>query len=162
MSTAPNSPAVIAAIVSYMTALTYPDTTPVYTLAQEEEIKDVTDLVATGGACLEVYGASDDSQRHAFGGLIWDEQSWLLMSLVSKATAALAAQIYKVRDALVQPFQVHATLGGGIPQLFHAQIKPGTGAYLDVYRNNQWLRGHRIQIMTRQQWNVPTPPGVIS
>jgi hypothetical protein len=132
MSTAPNTPAVIAAIVGYLTALTYPDTTSVYTLAQEEEIKDVTDLVATGGACVEVYGTSDDSQRHNFGGRVWDEQSWLLMSLVSKATPDLAKQIYKVRDALVQPFQVHATLGGGITQLFHAQIKPGTGAYIDV------------------------------
>jgi hypothetical protein len=132
-----------------------------FALVQVEEIKDVTNLVSGGGACLEIYGTADDSQHFTFGGKIRDEQSFLLMALVSKDTVAYAQQIYVIRDALVIPFQTHATLGNA-GTVFHAQIKPGTGAYIDVRRNQQWLRGYRVHIMTRQEWNVPTPPGVIA
>jgi len=143
-----------------MTAITW-GTNQSFAQVQIEEIKDVTNLVANSGACLEIYGASDDSQHAYFGGRIRDEQSFILMALVSKDTPTYAQQIYVIRDALVAPFQTHATLGNA-GSVFHAQIKPRTGMYLDVRRNEQWLRGFRIQLLTMQEWQVPMPPGVIS
>jgi|SRR5579859_222726 len=160
MSNSPNTIAIMTAIQGYMTSLTW-GINQSFAQVQIEEIKDVTESVAQGSACLEIYGASDDSQHFTFGGKVRDEQSFILMALVSKDTPAYAQQIYTIRDALIVPFQTHATLGNA-GTVYHAQIKPGTGAYLDVLRNNQWLRGYRVHIMTRQEWFVPTPPGVIS
>jgi hypothetical protein len=161
IATAPDSLAIANAIAGYLAVLTYPNTTPVYKLAQVEAIKDVTDLVANGGACVEVYGNEDDSQHHNFGGMVWDEQSWFVLSMCSLDSPELAQQIYAVRDALVQPFQQHATLGNA-GNVFHAQIKPGSGKFMRIFRNGQELRAHVIELLTRQQWHVPTPPGVIS
>lgn len=162
MPSQPNTLAVANAIVSYATALTYSGGASVYNAVGLSEIKDVTDVVAGGGACLEVYANTDDSQRHAFGGKIWDEQSWFLLSLVNMDNAASAeALIYNVRDALVQPFQQHATLGNA-GSVFHAQIKPNSGRFLRAQRNGQWLRGHLLEILTKSEWFVPTPPGIIS
>jgi len=109
---------------------------------------------------LEVYANKDDSQRHAFGGKIWDEQTWFLLSLVGLDNAQAAETlIYAVRDALVQPFQTHATLGNA-GSVFHAQLKPGTGRFLKVLRNGQWLRAHLVEVMSRSEWFVITPPGI--
>lgn len=161
-ATAPATHAIGNAIVSYLTNLTYSDgITTVYQLAQLEEIKDVTDQVANG-ACGEVYGNLDGSERRGFGGRMWDSQTWYILSMVSLDTAASAATIYDVRDALVQPFQQHALLGTQVPNLFHAQLKENSGRFLKVLRNGQWLRGHLIELETRQEWQVPIPPGVIS
>ncbi len=160
MSNSPNTPAIMTAIQVFMQAITWGNNQR-FTLVQVEEIKDVTNLVATGGACLEIYGTSDDSQHFTFGGKIRDDQSFLLMALVSKDTVAYAQQIYAIRDSLVVPFQTHATLNNA-GTVFHSQVKPGSGAYIDVRRNQQWLRGYRVQISTKQEWNVITPPGVIS
>ena len=161
--TAPNTKAIGEAIVSSLTSLKYSDgVTPVYQLAQLEEIKDVTDLVADDGACVEVYGNQDDSQRRGFGGRIWDPQTWYILSMVSLDTPAKAAKIYDVRDALVQPFQQHATLGAQVLNLFHAQLKEGSGRFFKIFRNGQWLRSHITELETRQEWTVPIPPGVIS
>lgn len=159
--TQPNTKAIGNAIVTYLTGLTYSDgITKVYQLAQLEEIKDVTDQVANG-ACAEVYGNMDKSERRGFGGRIWDYQSWYILSMVSLDTPALAATIYDVRDALVQPLQAHAQLGSQVLNLFHSQIKDN-GRFLKVMRNGQWLRAHLIELETRQEWTVPIPPGVIS
>ena len=155
---APNTKAIGNQIVSFLTALQYPDTTPVYQLAQLEAIKDITDQVANG-ACVEVYGLLDDSDRRGFGGRIWDTQSWYILSMVSMDTAASAAKIYDVRDALVQPFQAHATLGTAVFNLFQSELKPN-GRFLRVFRNGQWLRCHLAELETRQEWVVPIPPGV--
>lgn len=155
----PNTPAILSAIQSYMQNLTWGATNQSFALVQVEEIKDITNLVANGSACLEIYGASDDSQHAYFGGRIRDEQSFILMALVSKDTPVYAQQIYTIRDAMVAPFQAHATLGNA-GSVFHAQIKPKTGMYLDVRRNEQWMRGFRIQLLTYQEWQVT--PGVIS
>lgn len=161
MTTAPDSLAIANAIAAYLATLTYPDTTPVYKLAQVEAIKDVIDQVANGGVCVEVYGNEDDSQRHAYGGKIHDTQSWFILSMCSLDTPELAQQIYAVRDVLVQPFQQHATLGGAL-NVFHAQIKPGSGKFMRIFRNGQELRAHVIELLTIQEWFVPTPPGVIA
>lgn len=158
--TSPDTKAIGNAIVSYLTTLAYPNTTLVYTLCQLEEIKDVTDQVANG-ACVEVYGNLDRSERRGFGGRIWDYQSWYILSMVSLDTPAQAATIYDVRDALVQPFQTHATLGAQVLNLFHAQIKDN-GRFLKVMRNGQWLRAHLIELETKQEWTVAIPPGVVS
>jgi hypothetical protein len=162
ISTAPNTPAIGDAIVAYLAALTYPDTTSVYKLAQLEAIKDVTDLVAGGGACVEVYGDSDSSTHHAFNGRIRDEQSWFILSMCSMDTPLLARQVYAVRDALVQPFQEHATLGNAGGTVFHSELKPNSGKFLRIMRNGQELRAHLIELFTKQEWQVLTPPGVIS
>lgn len=161
-ATRPQTRKVADAIVSYLTALTYADTTHVYGLAQLEVIMDVVSRVSDGGAVAEVYGGADDSARHNFGGRIWDEQEWYILSMCSLETSALAANIYDVRDALVQPFQEHAKLGAQVDNLFHAQIKDKSGMFLQVVRNGQRVKAHMIQIMTRQEWVVPTPPGIIS
>lgn len=158
---APQTRAIGNAIVSYLSTLTYPDTTQVYQLAQLEEIKDVINLVANG-ACVEVYGHTDDSDRRGFGGRVWDEQEWFILSMCSIDTAALSAKIYDVRDALVQPFQIHAVLGAQVQNLFHAQFKPHSGQFMRIMRNGQFLRAHLITLVTRQEWQVPIPPGVTS
>lgn len=160
----PNTYAVGSAIVGYCSTLTYPNTsTIVYTSCQLGAIKDVTDLVAgTGTACLEVYARQDDSQHHAFGGKIQDEQSWMLLSLVNMNDSQIAEQlIYAVRDALVIPFQTHATLGDA-GSVYYSAIRPKSGMFLKVFRNGQELRGHLIELVTRQEWLVTTPPGVIA
>lgn len=156
---APNTHAIGIQIVTYLASLTYASTFPVYAQASLEAIKDVTSLVANGSACIEVYGDLDQSERRGFGGRIWDTQTWYLLSLCSLDTAAYAAQIYDIRDALVQPFQQHATLGTGIFNLFQAQLKPD-GKFFRVMRNSQFLRAHLVSLETKQEWYVPTPPGV--
>jgi len=156
MVNTPNTPAIGDAIVSYVQAITYPDTTPVYTYVQLEGIKDVTDYVGGSKACAEVYGNDDASEHHAFNGVICDEQSWYILSLCSLDTAQTARQIYAIRDALVQPFQKHATLGD-VGSVYDARIKSGSGKFLRVYRNGQEYRAHLIEITTKQLWQVPFP-----
>lgn len=160
MANTPNTPAIMTAIQGYMQSITWGSGSQ-FSLVQIEEIKDITTRVANGGACLEIYGAMDDSQHFTFGGKVKDQQSFMLLALTSKDKLEYAQQIYAIRDALIYPFQLHATLGNA-GTVFHSQIKPGTGIYLDIKRNQQWLRGYRVQLMTIQEWNVPTPPGVIS
>ena len=161
MATTPNTAAIGDAIVAYLAALTYPNTAPVYNLVQLEAIKDVTTQVAGGYACAEVYGNDDSSIRHAFGGKMRDEQSWFILSMCSLDTPQQARQIYVIRDALVQPFATHATLGN-TGSVFHAELKPNSGKFLRIARNGQELRAHLIEVFTMQEWVVPTPPGVIA
>lgn len=161
----PNSPdtlSVAQAIVSFAQTLTYPNSSSVYTFVSLGEIKDVTNYVANGGATLEVYGNLDNSQHKGFGGKVYDEQSWFLLSLVSLDNSQVAEQqIYAIRDALVYPFQEHATLGD-VGSVYHSQIKSGSGRFMRVPRNGVYYRAHLIEILTRQEWYVITPPGVIS
>ncbi len=158
----PDTPAIASAIVSFAQALTYPDTTPVYKSVHRGKIKDIVDLVANGAACLEVYGNLDGSERHAFGGRIHDPQTWYLLSIVSMDDSdAAETLIFRVRDALVQPFQIHATLNNA-GSVFHAQIEDKSARFLNVYRNGQEFRAHLMGIMTRQEWVVPIPPGIVS
>lgn len=151
------------AIVGFTTALTYSGGGLVYTQVSLGEFKDLTSLIAgSGTACLEVYGNLDNSQHKGFGGKAFDEQTWFLLSIVSLDNAQLAEQtIYNVRDALVVPFQTHATLGNA-GSVYHSQIKQGGGKFLKIFRNGAWYRAHLIEIMTRQEYFVITPPGVIS
>lgn len=162
-TSAPQTLAIGQDLVSYMAALTYPGTsTLVYQLAQLEAIKDVISLVANGGACCEVYGDTDTSERRGFGGRIWDIQTWFVLSLCSLDTAALAQQIYNIRDAAMVPLQTHATLGTSVSNLFHSQVKEGSGKFFRIQRNGQFLRAHLFILETRQEWQVTSPPGVIS
>lgn len=166
MSTYPNAPNTLAigqAIVSFAQALIYSNSSPVYTQIALGEIKDLVDLVAgSGTACLEVYGNLDNSQHKGFGGKITDEQTWFLLSIVSLDNAQLAEEtIYNVRDALVVPFQTHATLGNA-GSVYHSQIKQGGGKFFKIFRNGAWYRSHVLEILTRQEYVVITPPGVIS
>lgn len=162
LATAPNTRAIGNAIVTYLAALVIPNTsTPVYKVAQLEAIFDVIGQVSDGGAVVEVYGDLDDSERRGFGGRVWDEQDWFILSLCSRETAALAAYIYDVRDYLVQPFQVHAQLGNVVSNLFHSQLKSKSGRFYPILRNGQKLKAHVIILTTRQEWGV-IPPGVVS
>jgi len=155
----PNTDAIETTIVGYLQALAYPDTSLVYTLAQAEAIKDVVDLVANGGACCEVYADLDTSDRRGFGGRVWDIQTWFILSLCAKDTPAHARQIYKVRDALVQPFQEHATLGGTVSNLFQSELQPNM-KFFQVLRSGQWLRAHLAILQTKSEWQVSG--GIIS
>ncbi len=158
--TIPNTLDIGETIVSYLSALTLPGTSNLtYTLAQLEAIKDVIDLTSNGGICCEVYGDLDTSDRRGFGGRIWDTQSWFVLSLCSLDTPALAKQIYLARDALVYPFQQHATLGDQVTNLFQAQLQPNM-KFFRVQRNGTWLRAHLCQLETKQEWVVQG--GVIS
>ena len=157
---APNTHSIGTQIATYLRNLTYNDgITKVYALTSLEAVKDVTDLVAGGSVCAEVYGDNDVSERRGFGGRIWDTQTWFIVSMCSLDTAAYAAKIYDVRDALVQPFQTHATLGTSIFNLFHAQLQ-SDGKFTRILRNSQFLRAHIVSLQTRQEWYVPTPPGI--
>ncbi len=141
-------------ITAFLANLTYPNTsTLVYSLAQLEAIVDVVDLTANGGVCCEVYGDQDTSERRGFGGRIWDGQSWFILSLCSRDTPVLAQQIYPVRDAMVYPFQQHATLGTAVFNVFQAQLDPNM-KFFRVERNGVWLRAHLAQLVTKQEWQV--------
>lgn len=158
----PQTLAVGNAWVTYGQALAYSGGGTVYVAVTLGEQKDVTDLVANGKACLEIYANMDDSQHFAFGGKIRDTQSWFLLSLVSLDDAQAAEQlIYNIRDALVLPIQTHATLGNA-GNVFHAQVKPNASKFLKVFRNGIWLRAHLLEAQTVSEWLVPTPPGVIA
>jgi hypothetical protein len=160
-TTAPQTKAIGESIVSYLSNLTYPDASRVYAVAQLESIKDVINAVSGGGACVEVYGDTDKSERRGFGGRMWDYQQWYILSMCSLDTASSAAKIYDIRDAIVQPFQVHAQLGNIVSNLFHSQLQDNM-RFLRIQRNGQFLRAHLAILETRQEWTVPIPPGVIS
>jgi hypothetical protein len=156
----PDTNAIPDAIVAYLSALTYPNTSAqVYTLAQVEAIKNITNYVANGGVCVEVYGDADTSERRGFGGRIWDTQSWFLLSICSLDNPTYARQIYQVRDALVYPFQQHAQLGNQVSNLFQSQLKPNM-KFFRILRNKVWYRAHLAELETRQEWVVSG--GVIS
>lgn len=155
MATGPNTLATGQAIVTYLTALVYPSTTTlVYTLAQLEQIKDVIDRVASGGACVEVYADMDSSAHKTFNGGIWDEQTWILLSMCSLNTPLLAEAIYNIRDALVQPFMQHYQLGNTIPGIFWSQLKPESGRFVRILRNGQYVQAHMIALDTKLQWQA--------
>lgn len=156
---APNTLLIGEQIVSYLAALTYPNTSKVYTIAQLEALKDITDFVANGGVCCEVYGDGDGSERRGFGGRIWDVQIWYILSMCSMDTPAYAQNIYNARDALVLPFQQHATLGTSVFNLFHSALQP-TMRFGRIQRNGVWYRMHLAQLETRQEWQVSG--GIIS
>lgn len=158
---APNTHAIGTQIVSFLTALAYQDTSLVYTLAQLEGIKDITDYVANGGACVEVYGDVDTTERRGYGGRMWDTQTWYILSMCNLDTPTLASKIYDVRDALVQPFQLHATLGTSVFNLFYSELQPNM-KFGRIQRNGVWYRSHLAQLLTKQEWTLPIPPGVIS
>jgi|SRR5579859_547606 len=161
-TTTPDTLSVAQAIVSYGQGLVDNNNIQIYAQVQMGEIRDVTNVLLAGNACLEIYANQDDSQHFAFGGKIRDEQTWFLLSLVSLDDAQAAEiHIYQIRDALVRPFQIHATLGA-IGSVYHAQIKANSGKFIKIFRNGQWFRAHLIEVMTRQEWYVPTPPGVIA
>jgi hypothetical protein len=158
---APNTRAIGDQIVSFLASLTYPGGALVYQVAQLEQIFDVLNQVTGGGVVVEVYGNLDSSERRGFGGRVWDTQDWYILSMCSVETGELAAQIYDVRDALVQPFQTHATLGTQVFNLFRAELKENSGRFGKVVRNGQEVKMHLITLTTMQEWQVP-PPGVIA
>jgi hypothetical protein len=154
LPSAPDTNAVAEAIAGYMRTLTYSNSTPVYTLVQTSEIKDVIGNVASGGACLEIYSGDDDSQPLAFGGTRRDDQSFYLLSMVSLDDATTAEILIRaVRDALVVPLSTHIRLGNA-GNIFMQQFKPGSGKFLDVPRNGQYLRAHVIEVLVSSQWQV--------
>ncbi len=163
MPNTPNTLAIAQAIVAYAQSLTYSNSSPVYSAVQLGQFKDLTTLIAASGtACLEVYGNQDDSQHKAFGGKVTDNQSWYLMSLVNLNNAAAAEElIFQVRDALVVPIQTHATLGNA-GTVYHSQVKLGSGRFMKMSRNQVFYRVHILEIYTKSEWFVITPPGVIS
>ena len=155
------------AIVSYLTTLMYSGGGSVYALAQLEQIKDVTDFIANGRACAEVYCNLDDNITAAFGGGKWDDQTWYILSMTSLDTPATAASIYDVRDALVTAIDSHTTLGGTIPGLFFAQWKstqPGksstqsSGRFLRIERNGQEVQAHIMELHTIVSWTATLLP----
>lgn len=155
LPSAPNTLVVAQAIAGYMSALTYTGGAPVYKLVQVGEIKNVSNQVVNGAACLEIYGGADDSQPLAFGGTRQDPQSFYLLSMVSLDDAQAAeARIFAVRDALVVPLSTHIRLGDTSGVIFLSGFKPNSGKFLDVPRNGQYLRAHVIELLVSSQWQV--------
>ncbi len=150
------------AIANYAAALTKPDTTAVYRVAQLELIDDVLNTVSDGGAVLEVYGNLDGEERHGFGGAgrMRAVQTWYLLSMCSLETAALAFYIYDVSDYLMVPFETHVVLGNATMGLYQAQLKPNSGRFYRVQRNGVWLKAHLCEIETQSEWAIPG--GVLS
>ena len=153
MPTTPNTLAVGQQVVALLAALTNPDTTPVYAQVSLEAIKDVVDVTANGAACCEVYGDSDTSDRRRFGGVIYDVQTWYILSICQLDTPEHAQKIYSVRDALVVPFQAHAQLASVPSNVFFAELQPNM-KFFRVQRSGQWYRAHLAILETRQQWIV--------
>jgi hypothetical protein len=162
MASTPNTLSIGQAISNYCAALTYPSTALVYTKTQLGAIKDITDFTVNSlQACLEIYAHKDDSQHHAFNGKIVDTQTWLLLSLVNmNDTQTAETTIYYTRDALMVPFQTHATLGNA-SSVFNSKIKPNGAQFVRLFRNGQWYRGHLLELETMQEWFI-APPGVVS
>lgn len=155
---APATKATGNAIVSYLGALTYGGGGAVYTFAQLEQIKDIDDYIANGGACVEVY-CNLDSIMTGFGGLKWDEMSWYILSMTSLDTPVTAASIYDVRDALVASLSSHTVLGGTIPGLFYALWKhPESGHFMRIERNGQEVQAHVIELETKVSWITALVP----
>lgn len=155
----PDTLAIGDAIVSYLSALTFPDATLVYTLAQLEAIPDILDLIAGGGVCCEVYGAPDTSEQRGYGGRMWDTQQWIILSLCSRDNPTYSRQIYKVRDALVYPFQQHAQLGGQVSNLFQSRLEQRM-EFGRVLKDRTWVRSHMAILTTKAEWAIQG--GVIS
>lgn len=130
-----------------------------YSFSQLEQINDVVGKVSDGSVVVEVYGDTDTSERKGFGGRIWDTQHWYICSLCSLETPGGAQQIYKVRDALVQPFQQHAQMTNIVSNLFHAELQAAM-RFIRVPRDGQVLRAHLAVLETRAEWVVPG--GIIS
>lgn len=166
---ASNTLAVANALVGYLQAATYPNTsTPVYSSfvaptgatipgVQLGEFKDyIADLTANGAACCEVYGNQDDSELHAFGGNMWDTQTFYILSLVSLDNANQAEQaIFKVRDAIIVPFTQHVQLGGA-GNVWDARYKPKSGKFIKIPRDGKhWYRAHVFEIIVKSEWYVP-------
>lgn len=154
MPFSPNTLQIGQQIVNLLSNLTQSDgLTPVYVRCQLESIKDVTDLVASGGVCCEVYGDADTSDRRRFGGIIYDIQTWFIISLCSLDTPTLAQQIYIARDGLVGPLQQHAQLAGTPTNVWFNELDPNM-KFGRMYRNGTWLRSHLATLTTKQQWQV--------
>ncbi len=153
MPTQPNTLAVAQQIVTLLSALTNPDTTPLYKIVQLEAIKDIVDLTTGGGVCCEVYGDQDTSDRRRFGGIIYDIQTWFILSICALDTPAHAQQIYNVRDQLVQPFQQHAQLGATPANVWFSELQPNM-KFFRIQRSGQWFRAHLAILETKSQWNV--------
>lgn len=155
MAIQPNTLAIGQAIAIFCAALTYPSTNPVYTKTQIGAIKDIIEVTSTSSlACLEIYAHKDDSLHHAFNGKIIDTQTWYLLSLVNMDDSQTAEQtIYNTRDALVVPFQTHATLSNA-GSVYNSQIKTNSSQFVRLFRNGQWYRGHILELETQQEWNV--------
>jgi hypothetical protein len=156
---APATRATGNAIVSYLAGLTYTGGARVYAFSQLEQILDISDYIANGGACAEVYCNSDASLTMTFGGGKWDVQTWYILSMTSLQTPETAASVYDVRDALVGSLSSQTTLGGTIPGLFFAQWKaPESGRFLRIERNGQEVQAHAIEMLTRLAWNATLVP----
>lgn len=157
---APATRATGAALVTAMAGLTYPSGGGnVYTFTQLEQVFDISDYIANGGACGEVYCNTDASLTATFGGGKWDVQTWYILSMTSLDTPLTAASIYDVRDALVGNLSAQLTLGGSIPGLFFAQWKgPESGRFLRIERNGQEVQAHAIEMLTRIAWNTTLVP----
>lgn len=154
----PQTKATGTAIANYLTTLTYSGGGTVYNFAQLEQIKDIDDYLANGGACAEVY-CNLDSVMPAFGGEKWDEQSWYILSMTSLDTPQTAQQIYDVRDALVGTLSGHTLLGNTVPGLFFAQWKrPESGRFMRIERNGQEIQAHVIELETKVYWTTTLVP----
>jgi len=155
---APATKAVGNAIVAYLKALTYANGSKVYAMAQLDQLKDIIGLISNGGVCVEVYGNMDSSAVKSFGGGIWDEQTWYILSMCSLDDTVLATEIYDARDALVQPFGVHYELGNTISGLFWSRLKPDSGRFLRILRNGQEVMAHVIELETKLTWQATLAP----
>jgi hypothetical protein len=159
MATAPSSKATGQAIVTFLQGLTYPNTSiPIYQVVQLEQIKDVIAIVGGGGVCGEVYGYTGSSDHKAFGGTMWKEQSWHILSLCSLDSPTLAQTIYDVSDAFEALLGSRFELGATIDGLFYSAFVAGSGRHTRIQRNGQYVRAYLVEAITRQQYQVTLNP----
>lgn len=159
MATQPSSKATGQAIVTFLQNLNYPSTsTPVYQMVQLEAIKDVLAITSGGGVCAEVYGYVGSSDHKAFGGVMWKEQTWHVLSLCSLDTPLLAQQIYDVSDTVEALIGSRFELGGSIDGLFQASFVANSGRHTRIQRNGQYVRAYLVEVLTRQQYQVTLNP----
>ena len=159
MATQASSKATGQAIVTYLQGLINPNTSAaLYNTVQLEAIKDVIALTATGGICAEVYGHTGSSDHKAFGGVMWKEQTWLILSMCSVDTPTLAQQIYDASDLFEALLGTRFQLGATIDGLFYSAFVAGSGKHMRLDRNGQYLRAYQVEVLTRQQYTVTLTP----
>lgn len=159
MAIQPTTKAIGQAIVSYLSQMNYSGTTiSVYQLVQLEEIKDVLALLSQNGVCAEVYGDTGNSSPKAFGGGMWKEVRWRILSMCSLDTPTLAQQIYDVGDTFETLLGSHIQLGGNIDGVFFSQFVEGSGKHMRIERNAQFIRAYQVELLTRQQYQVTLTP----
>ena len=154
--TAPDTPDIATALVTYLQAVTL-NSAPLYVTGGVNlgQFKDLSALLPANGTnvAAEVHGAADISQRYKIGGAVKDHTTFTVLSLVDMTNESAAwTLIYQVRDAIVPYVMAHSQLAS-TGNVLIAKLIPG-GKYLKAYRGDKWYLAYMYNIEVASQWTV--------